>query len=604
MQQAQMGYMHDTFWHNDQVILTFYSDKGVTEFTRDSATEFLEKHLVNLNKFLENRSSLTLRLFRKEDTQRSTREAPRSTSEAEKSSEPGIYLFNWPAKPLPSIPMTKAGVQIRTGLVGIFYIHEVHSGQHDMADASMDGPSNVKIGPVASIVNLLNGYVARSNNVNSADYVPIHTAGPVFYSGATGDIPQGCPVSPPIPVPVGVSCPSSPGFFPLEFSPGLQPGTIGDSGYGVTVCILDTLPKREQITRAAQTAGENNKLLLDVEKNVKFCYDYDQLVNAVDKSGRLAVGKDIYGRHGHFNLSDHGLFVAGIVRSLASKASIECIRVLNDFCVGDMNVLLRALQDIHNRMLPGGNLYRRPVVISMSLVIPTDEEAQQMGIELNPVNRNMIRASLFGAIESMAELGAIFVASAGNERDIRDNPSGKTPKPLFPAAFADDDALGIISVGSTDSTGKPTTYSCFPGLNGIAVYGGELSKAISSSGCFTKATVTDALIGIYSSPSYPSLSIDDCEPNYSAPNSNCWAYWAGTSFATPIISGVLARMLQIAPLSPNRVATLVPISNAVAASPLIWTNLDPITYPGGSGTEFLGRMILVKQCKGEATVQG
>lgn len=626
MQQPamEMNLMHDAFWHNDQVVVTFYSDMHVTDFTKESAIKLLDKHRVSLNTFLaEQNSSLTLNLLSDGGIRRSTRETLRSASDAEKvdvASEPGIYLFKFPSEIHPSIPMGRAEVEIRTGLVSIFHIHDAHASQHDMAVSmpsravlpqevnvvdeqksdKMDDRRAVKMSPVVHIVNLINEHRNDLNGMNSAKYnVPILSAEPVVYCGATGDIPQGCPVSPPIPVPANVSCSSSPGLFPIELPPGLMPNTLGATGKGVTVCILDSLPQREQITRAAQAARENNKLLLDVEKNVRFNYEYDLLVDAVDKSGRLAVGKDIYGVHDHFNLADHGLFIAGIVRSLAPGASIECIRVLNDFCVGDMKVLLQSLQDIHNRMLDGGDLHGSHVVISMSLVIPTDAEAMQMGINLKAGPHNMIRTSLFGAIESLVALGAVFVASAGNEGDRRDNPSGTVPNSLYPAAFAEDDFHAIISVGAASSAGIPTTYSCFSGLNGIACYGGEIAKPVPS-GCFTKATAIDALIGIYSSPSYPSLSVDDCEPSYPAPNSNAWAYWAGTSFATPIISAVMARILEKDGLGTRDM--VVAVSNAVDGRPITWTSLDPATNPAsGGGTEFIGRMIRVMQCKGEAT---
>jgi subtilisin family serine protease len=372
----------------------------------------------------------------------------------------------------------------------------------------------------------------------------------------------------------------------------------------VTVFILDTLPKREEITRAANAAGVNNKLLYDVDKHVKFRYDYDSLVDAVDVPGRdqISVGKDIYGRHSNFNMPDHGLFIAGVVRSLASDANIECVRVLNDSCIGDMNVVLQALQDIHNRMSDGGKLHKKPVVINMSLVIPTDEEAKQKGVDPTLGGDNSIRTHLLLTIQSLVELGAVFAASAGNEGDMRENTSGLVPNALYPAAFANDNIKGIISVGAADGNGKPASYSCYPGINGITVYGGEIPKAIPAKhpskklhtpGCFTHAKGIDALVGIYSSSSYPSLSINDCEPTYPVPNNNAWAYWVGTSFATPIISGILARILEMKGTLDYNVSLLVHITNAAPAGPITWANLDTSVNP--TGTE-IGRMVQVTQC--------
>src|SRR5947209_20618874 len=61
---------------------------------------------------------------------------------------------------------------------------------------------------------------------------------------------------------------------------------------------------------------------------------------------RVVTGKDIYGRHVGFPMEDHGLFIADIVRDLAPEANIECIRVLNDFGVGDLRTLCIALNKI------------------------------------------------------------------------------------------------------------------------------------------------------------------------------------------------------------------------------------------------------------------
>src|SRR6266478_3545464 len=49
-------------------------------------------------------------------------------------------------------------------------------------------------------------------------------------------------------------------------------------------------------------------------------------------------------------------------------------------------------------------------------------------------------------IQSLVGLGAIIVASAGNEADLRENPSGNHPPALYPAAFANppDSINGVI----------------------------------------------------------------------------------------------------------------------------------------------------------------
>ena len=97
---------------------------------------------------------------------------------------------------------------------------------------------------------------------------------------------------------------------------------------------------------------------------------------------------------------------------------------------------------------------------------------------------------------------------------------------------------------------------------------------------------SDMLRGIYSSVEYPPLSADPPEQYYAAPDDHAWAYWVGTSFATPIVSALAARILQQQPS-----LTGGGVHNAVLneASRLVqWTNLD-------GGGQQQGKMLLAVQ---------
>src|SRR5205807_6529309 len=61
---------------------------------------------------------------------------------------------------------------------------------------------------------------ATQPNMNSL--LSISSAAPAYFCGATqtDHIVQGCPLSPPIPVPADLACSSSPGFWPFSL-PGL-----------------------------------------------------------------------------------------------------------------------------------------------------------------------------------------------------------------------------------------------------------------------------------------------------------------------------------------------------------------------------------------------
>ncbi len=408
---------------------------------------------------------------------------------------------------------------------------------------------------VARLVNLINRDSESLRSSLNASVVTSVTASPTWQCGGTPDQPngntiaQGCPLSPPIPV--TEVCSTSPGLWPITL-PELPSNLQNATGDGVTVFVLDTLPKLGTIKRAAEGAEKDNLLLGDVMENVLPLANYQILPDVLDVPSphMPETGKDLYGRLIGFHMADHGLFEAGIIHDIAPDANIECIRVLNDFCVGDVSVLIHALDGIHTRLMPDGDLYSKPVVVNLSLVIPADSEAINAGIDPNLLYPT--RQALYNAIKALADLGVVFVASAGNEGDLRYtpmNPTGERPDALYPAAYAyygPTPVETIIPVGAINSTGNAASYSCYPGPRGVAAYGGEVpaKSDIKTVDHVTHVTKIDGMIGIYSALQYPALSVDDRIASYPVPNSHGWAYWVGTSFATPIISALAARTLE------------------------------------------------------------
>lgn len=598
-QQMPMNDMHDTFWRNDQVTIIFHSDKpfivdGVEgKPTVDSLLNKmrLQDYLDRLSSFLHGNNVPVTLHFLDESNDANQMPMPQDTSEMNNMANasqlpPGVYAFGFPR------PIESDFGPISTSVISFLRI-EYHGGS---SSASMGMPgsgttgngNNDSMDIISQIVktfnenlNVLNGIITDENHkeINENEKIPITIAAPSWLTGGTPTgSGAGCPLSPPIPVKDACS------NWHIRL-PHLPDNLKSKKGDGVTVFILDSFPERGVIARAARDAGDDNLLLKKVNETVTFDYSFMsgiQDVQEIRATSGAFVGKDVYGRHYAIHLEDHGLFIAGIVRDLAPRAQIECIRVLDDLCIGDLNVIANALNEIYLRKaLKSGDLYGKPVVVNLSLVIPTDNEARSRGIDPTIGSANNVWAALKHPLEILSQLGIIITTSAGNEGDERGLPGPYRPQALYPAAFAYEPYTleNVIPVGAVESSGKVTSYSCYSGIRGIATYGGEVPAVVPPSppnptSGNPDVRPSDMMRGIYSSVEFPPLSLDPPAQYYTAPNEHAWAYWVGTSFATPIVSALATRVLELqaSGLLTENVRKAI---NDAATDTTVWDRLDP-----------------------------
>ena len=592
-QQMPMGNTHTVFWRDDMVTILFQSalplivEHGLLNNDLLQALD-LPMQLEKLNRFLrEKRVPVTLHFLDESDNSDPMKSAPQRHAfdsvglpDGFLQLHAGVYPFS------PTTPDETPFGFIRTSFVSFFQIKQ---------RSSPGGSGSASTGNlVPRIVRTLNKNLAT---LNRDGQIPITIAMPTWLSGGTpSGGTQGCPLSPPIPV--EDSCSN----WHIKLTH-LSSDLKSKKGDGVTVFILDSFPEQGVIERAARDAGDDNLLLRKVNETVTFDYSFMSGIQDVQEIGETIgtfVGKDVYGRHYPIRLEDHGLFIAGIVRDVAPHARIECIRVLDDLCVGDVQLLAHALWRIYLRKaLLSGDLYGKPVVVNLSLVIPTDDEAKSGGVNTKIGGSNNVWASLKQPLQSLSDLGVIIVASAGNEGDVRESPGTNRPLALKPAAYAyaPYSVDGIIPVGAVNKKGKPASYSCYPGLLGVATYGGEVPKVTLPEAPGSNPTLDtplDAPRGIYSSVVFPPLSSDPPDQYYTAPNDHAWAYWMGTSFATPIISALAARVLELQAQGnlPGNVRQA--ILNA-APDTTQWDRLD-----GTGGNPVPGKMLkAVQRCRVE-----
>jgi len=245
-----------------------------------------------------------------------------------------------------------------------------------------------------------------------------------------------------------------------------------------------------------------------------------------------------------FYLPDHGLFIAGLIHDLAPKAPVTLVPALNESGVGNLSLLLAALRQVLDRKDKGA-----PQIVNLSLGFrphPADLVAAWFGLDLPGTTATFTPAPILqrdgrdrrwvagnGPLVSrrmdllqtgLAELGrylalnnCLVVAAAGN-----DSVAGELRlEPRLPARFET-----VLGVAATRLDGKPASYSNVGDEqrrgDHVATFGGERGQGFAP---------LDGVTGIYSG-AFPG----------DGPNRTGWASWAGTSFATAIVSGIAANV--------------------------------------------------------------
>ncbi len=318
----------------------------------------------------------------------------------------------------------------------------------------------------------------------------------------------------------------------------------------VTVIILDTSPgtTKEVIERALSLPGFKQNTLLE-----QIVDDLQTGKMIIDMSHEpppsiFRTGLDELGRPFGYNMADHGLFVAGIVRSIVPQAKMKLSRIQNDYGAGDMNIFLDALDEVGQRQDTA------QVVLNLSLgALPPLEQLHQIWFgatcccqvpEFSEALRTIERLHLGMrlAIRTLAEQGVVIVAAAGNDS------LGKNPAhgPRYPARYEE-----VLGVAAVDREGEAAAYSNQANVDhwgsGIATFGGEQPNDDSETLAWYLAKPgkqpgpPDAPHGLYLNPTYPPLNAD--EAGNRGTNISGWAWWSGTSFATPIVSGLAAHYI-------------------------------------------------------------
>jgi hypothetical protein len=276
-------------------------------------------------------------------------------------------------------------------------------------------------------------------------------------------------------------------------------------------------------------------------------------------------------------MSDHGLFIAGIIHSLAPKAKINLIQVLNRYGVGDLVGIATGLEKVvrDQQANPAQNLL---VNMSLTMQFPLEEahvesrhpKGRELGRKILRQKRSLFMEiicflsnlisiifhiprlacgpswfqrqalSLLSIVRSVSTLQSDIIAAAGNK-----GKDGYRPQAEFPAAFPE-----VLGVGALPKNMDPnpdprirmrtagySNLSDRPRYFGKATLGGEEG--------LDENKQDKGILGIYVE-GLPG-SKDGAIPAKPGPNKTGWGYWSGTSFATAIVTGLVANMLSNMP---------------------------------------------------------
>ncbi|HVG98295.1 MAG TPA: S8 family serine peptidase, partial [Chloroflexota bacterium] len=313
-----------------------------------------------------------------------------------------------------------------------------------------------------------------------------------------------------------------------------------------------------------------------------------------------------------FLMPDHGLFAAGLIRDIVPDAEVHILRVLNDYGVGDLLGLSWVLGQLPKTFLldAQGQPNGKRLVVNLSLMadVPPGVNVRspsalgeqppsnaflrywfpaasrsRTGAELRrhlqlPANRPVLEAirDVHLGLQQLVSALSLPLAGAGGagapvagDGDLRgqqllvaaagnDSLPGQTPPPpRLPARY--DSVFGVAAVNRKLAAAKYSNLGDDVQLgNAVAVFGGDAAPGPNPDDPNLINTnvpegTVDAVVGVFSAPTFPQLR--PAGPGRERPpkeNETGWAYWAGTSFATPIVSGLSASVWSAQPGLPPR----------------------------------------------------
>jgi len=251
------------------------------------------------------------------------------------------------------------------------------------------------------------------------------------------------------------------------------------------------------------------------------------------------------------NVNDHGLFVAGLVHAVAPESDIQLIRVLDKYGCGDLYTFNEALYRFIDQL--DGDQAPDHAVINLSLGVrkPTsreeDEAEESSGDPVEQRTTSMagtpgeeVERLLDDTVESLRAAvtladgkGIVVVAAAGNDSFS----SGIPVAPQIPARYP-----FVIGVEASNAYRE---RACFSNWGDVSAPGGDARFGGTGNGsCNVEGDQGQGGNAPDESRSVTETLQLENLISLSRSSPTNYVYWRGTSFATPLVSGLAALVLD------------------------------------------------------------
>ncbi|MEZ4868686.1 MAG: S8/S53 family peptidase [Caldilineaceae bacterium] len=302
---------------------------------------------------------------------------------------------------------------------------------------------------------------------------------------------------------------ADPALFPVQWALGPRGGELNDDagnrlvgigGDRTQIAIFDSSPFADA-AEAEAVAGQ-------LEMNLQL---WDPIASQLGE--KCPVNER--------DISSHGLFVAGLAHAVAPMARLHLIPVLNQGGCGDLYTIVGAI----DQYVATAAQSEERTVINLSLGVHQPATPTDYGLPAEIV-------ALEQVVQRAEAKDMVVVAAAGNDSSDKATPNDME----LPA-----NSTNVLGVAATNVEGM---RSCFSNSGDLAAPGGDGIKL--KNACDIPACPDGD----------PNCNLPVCSDSNPEPCLISWSidpdsrklhtvYWAGTSFATPLVSGLAALVLEV-----------------------------------------------------------